>query len=185
MLALPRNAAQSPGARLDQGGEYMFHAIAEREVRESHDAGSDAGLDPQIGLTLRRNTCSEFDLADGTEFDRSFGSLMRAAFDHDGRHNVVAGSDVGEIVLEEIAPCCFPEVMMAIDDGEFRLQNFLRLSLSQPIFTRREDPAESLRQIVGTHLISGFPDRAGRSLHSPPIYRRAARSKSRFQRNAI
>src|SRR3984893_324980 len=60
-------------------GEYMFHPIAEREVRESHDAGSDAGLDPQIGLTLRRDTCSEFDLADGTEFDRSFGSLMRTA----------------------------------------------------------------------------------------------------------
>src|SRR6185312_15675952 len=173
------NAAQSTAARLDQGGEYRFYPVAEREVRESHDAGGDAGLDVRIALTSRRDACGEFDLADRAEFDRSFGSLISAAFDHDGCHNVVAGSSVGEIVLEEIAPWCFPEVMMAIDDGECRLQDFLRFSLSQPIFTRREDPAESFRRIVGTHLISGSLIAQGNHLHSPPIWRRAARTKSR------
>jgi hypothetical protein len=62
---------------------------------------------------LRRDTCSEFDLADGTEFDRSLGSLMVPAFDHDGCHDVVAGFDVGEIVLEEIAALVLPRG----DDG--------------------------------------------------------------------
>src|SRR6476659_4657276 len=98
------NAAQSAAARLDQGGEYRFHPVAEREVRESHDAGSDAGLDVRIGLTSRRDTCSEFDLADRPQFDRSHGSLMVAAFDCDRCHDVVAASGVSEIVLEEIAP---------------------------------------------------------------------------------
>src|SRR5215831_15082096 len=70
-------------------------------------------------------------------------------------------------------------MMMGIDDGEIRLQDFFLMSLSQPVCTGREDPAESLRGIVVTHLISGFSLSRG-TVVAFDADMPAGRSKSRF-----
>src|SRR5262249_22110906 len=153
------NAAKSPLARVDHGGEDRFDPIAEREVGKPDDAGRDKGL-ARIVLALRRNVCGKFDLTDRAQFCRSFGSLMSTAFDQDGCHHAVAGSGIGEKVREEIAPRRAPEVVMSVDDGELRFQYRLRLGAAQPVFARCGDSAESFRLVVG-HLILELLDYTG------------------------
>ena len=89
------DAAKAALACLDHCGQYGLYSIAERQVGKADDAGGHTGL-PRFGLALRRETRDELDLADGTQLRRPVVAIVCAAFDEDGRLDVVAGSGVGQ-----------------------------------------------------------------------------------------
>src|SRR5262245_16576173 len=145
------DAAKAAFTRCNQGGQYRLHAIAESEIGETDDAGGHACLASMFSVALRGEIGDELDLTDGTHLDRPVRPIVSAAFDEDGRLDVVARSGIGQQLLDQIAPPLTPQVMVSVDDYELRLENLLDRRAGQPIFARWEDPAIGCRLLVDAH----------------------------------
>src|SRR5207253_570474 len=98
-----------PEVRLQHG----LDLVAEREIREAHDAGGHAGLAVAAAVAHRRHPRHELGLTDRAHLLRAARAIHRLAFDEDGGDDVVARADVVEELVEQIAmPSPLPEMMM-------------------------------------------------------------------------
>src|SRR6185295_17802633 len=102
------DAAKAAATRLGQGGQYRLHAIAESQIGETDNAGGHAGLATMFGVALRSEIGDELDLTDGTHLDRPVRPIVGTAFNEDGCFDVVAGSGIGQQLLDQIAPPLTP-----------------------------------------------------------------------------
>jgi hypothetical protein len=88
-------------------------------------------------LVPRRSASSaiartNFALADRPHFLGAAGAIARSALDEDGADDVVPRVDIGQELIEEIAPArMVPEVMVRIDDRQIGLDDLLG-PLAQP-----------------------------------------------------
>jgi hypothetical protein len=93
----------------------------------------------------------------GAQLDRPVLAIAFAAFDEDGRFDVVAARRIGQQIVDQIAPGLAPQVMMGVDDGEAGLEDLFRGRAGEPILARREDAAKGRRSMAGTHARFPLP----------------------------
>jgi hypothetical protein len=68
-----------------------------------------------------------FGLADGAHLDGAGGARHGAGLDEHGGQDVVAGVDVGQQLIEQVAPVGpVPQMVVRVDDGQVGLQDRLR-----------------------------------------------------------
>src|SRR5262249_45014541 len=116
--------------------EHIPSRVADAQIDGADDAGSDARLAVVARCAHRRNAVDELGLADAAE---GFGPLRlehRAAFDENGRDNVVATTDVLKDFLKQVALldgslADVPEMVVRVTDREIGLECRL-LYLRQP-----------------------------------------------------
>jgi hypothetical protein len=140
------HAAEAPAAGPDVRLQHWSHAVAEREVGEAHDARGDARRPVGAARAHRRHAGDELGLAHGPHLLGSRRAIHRMALHEDGGDDVVAGADVVEELVQEVAVVGpLPQVVMRVDDGQVGLEDRLRRLLREPGFVGRVDAAELRR----------------------------------------
>ncbi len=82
----------------------------------------------------------ELDFADRAHLDGPIGAIHRAALLEDGGDDVVAGVEVSEQFREQIGPAVtVPQMMMRIDDRQFRFEDQLVFLFCEPGIVRPAD----------------------------------------------
>jgi hypothetical protein len=130
-----------PGA--DVVLKHIGHRRAGPEVDVADDAGTDAGRTVQPARRHRGDTVGELGLSHDPERRRPVGAVHRLRLHVDsGLDRVAAVPDVGEVLLEQVAPSGpVPQVVMGVDDRQLGTQGLL---------APRGEPVRSDRQVVGT-----------------------------------
>ena len=146
------------------------------------DGFRDAAWAVVAGCAHCRNAIDEFDFADRRHFGRPGLAIHRLTLEEHGRHNVVATADIGQQVGQEVAATmgCIPEVVMRIDDRQFRFKHGFRRPLGQPclqlgVVAMDQAPIFSLGIAWLRHL--HLPDAS--SLHSVARSARTAKPMTR------
>ncbi len=94
---------------------------------------------PPLSL-IAPTPAQKLDLADRLHLLRSAGTVHRAAFVEDGRDDVVAGVDVGQELIEQVAIAEeVPDMMMRIDDRQVGLEIGSGAALASQAEVRPED----------------------------------------------
>ena len=96
----------------------------------------DALDSPQGLAALYVALADELDLTDGRHLPRTGFTVHRAAFEEDGRDDVVPTADIGEQLGQQVGAALglVPEVMVGIDDREIWFQRRLGGALGEPGF---------------------------------------------------
>src|SRR4051812_48428893 len=127
----------------------------EGEVGEADDAGGDPRQAIAAACAHRGDAGDEFGLADGAQRLPSRGAVHGVALDEDGRGDVVAGVQVGEEIIQQVALVGpLPEVMVGVDDRQRGLEDRLRGGARQPFGIGRKDAAVARRCLVLAHDVS-------------------------------
>jgi hypothetical protein len=164
--------------------------IAEGQIGITDDTGRDAGRTVIPRGAHRGDAGDKLGLADGPEFGGAALAVHRAAFEEDGRDDVVAGVEVGEQLVEEIAViAALPQMMVGIDDRQVRVQHGFVGGRGEPCLVRRVDMPEfpvlprlrhspfppfgvfllaNLRRRRGADQGSECQNKAGRNAIAPP-----------------
>src|SRR4051794_27794561 len=130
------NAAEAAVAGNNLRFQHRPGAVAEQEIDVADDAGADRGLAVSAARGHRGDAVGELDLADRAERLRAVRAVHRAAIDIDGGDDVMAGGDVGNYLLDQIAQStAVPEMMMRIDDRARGVDDLFGM-LRQPVFAR-------------------------------------------------
>ncbi len=123
--------------------QHRLDPVAEGEVGEAHDAGGDARPAVEAALAHGGHAGHELGLADRPHLLRPARAVHRVAFHEHRGHDVVAGADVVEKLVEQVAMVrTLPQVMVRVDDGQFGIEDGLGRLLGQPRLVRRIDPPE-------------------------------------------
>ena len=140
------SARRRPRSRL----QHVAHARAERQVGVADDRLGDAARAVIARRAHGGDAVDELDLAHRRHLGRAVLAVHRLAFEEHGGDDVVAAADVGQQLGQEVAAALrrVPEMMVRIDDRQFRLQRRLGRPLRQP------------RLQVGV-----VADRSGRDIH--------------------
>jgi hypothetical protein len=122
------------------GGDFRLQqrprGVAEQEIGMADDTGADRGRTVAAAGAHRRGAVGEFHLADRPHRFSPARAVHRACLDIDGRHDVVAGADVGGQIVDQVAlAAAVPEMMMGIDDRAGRVDDVLPAQ-RQPVFAR-------------------------------------------------
>ena len=137
------HAAESPAAGPDVRLQHRLDAVAQGEIGEAHDAGGDARRPVEAALAHRRHAGHELGLAHRPHLLGPARAVHRVAFDEHRGDDVVAGADVGEELVQQVAVVrAVPQVMMGVDDRQVGLEDRLGRLLGQPRLVGRVDPAE-------------------------------------------
>ncbi len=127
-VAIPRHtvaeAAQTPAGGGDLCFEQFAHARTDAEVAAADDALGDAARSVTARRTHRRDAVDELDLAQRRHLAWAALAVHRAAFEEDGRDDVVSAADIGQQLGQQIAAALrrVPEMVVRVDDRQVRLQ---------------------------------------------------------------
>ncbi len=127
-VAIPCHAvtdtAQAPAGGSDLGLQQLAHARTDTEVAAANDALRDATGSEIARGTHRRDAVDELDLAQGRHLRRAALAVHRAAFEEDGRYDVVPTADIGQQFGEQVVAALWrvPEMVVRIDDRQVRFQ---------------------------------------------------------------
>ena len=103
--------------------EHGHDGLAERQIRKPNDAGRDARFAVLPAVALRRDAVDELGFADRTHRLGTVGTIHRHAFDEHGREHTMPRRGVAQNLVEHVAAArMVPQVMMRIDDRQFRLE---------------------------------------------------------------
>jgi hypothetical protein len=144
-MAHPAKAAATGPQMGQQDG---LDRVAEGQIGIADDAGRDAGWAVIPRGAHRGDARDELGLADRAIFGQAAprrvgGAVHRAAFEKDGRDDVVAGVEVGEQLVEEIAViAALPQMMVGIDDRQIRVEHGLFGRGPEPCLVRGIDMPE-------------------------------------------
>ena len=97
------NAAEAAAAGLEVRIQDRGYAIAQAQVGPADDTGRDPGRTVIPRGAHRGDAGDKLGLADGPEFGGAARAVHRAAFQEHGCDDVVAGVEVGEQFVDEIA----------------------------------------------------------------------------------
>lgn len=137
-------ASKAASRRTQMRFENGINSLSELEVRISYDPSADAGRTIAAARAHRGNAVDELRLADRREIGVAVGAIHRVALDEDARPDIVARADVMEILAEQIARAVIPEVMVRIDDRQFRLKDRFFM-FGEPLGIESEQRPASLR----------------------------------------
>ena len=139
-MAHPAKAAATGPQMRQQDG---LDRVAEGQIGIADDTGRDAGRTVIPRGAHRGDAGDKLGLADGPEFGGAALAVHRAAFEEDGCDDVVAGVEVGEQLVEEIAViAALPQMMVGIDDRQIRVEHGLVGGRREPCLVRRVDMPE-------------------------------------------
>src|SRR5712691_2419506 len=137
------HAAEAPAAGPDVRFQHRLDAIAEREIGEAHDAGRDARWPVEAAVAHRRLAGHELGLADRPHLLRARRAVHRVTFHEYRGDDIVAGADVGEKFVEQVAVVrALPQMMVGVDDGQVGIENGLGRLRRPPCLVRRVDSPE-------------------------------------------
>ena len=97
------HAAEMAAARPQMRQQHRLHPVAEGQIGIADDTGRDAGRTVIPRGAHRGDAGDKLGLADGPEFGGAARAVHRAAFQEHGCDDVVAGVEVGEQFVDEIA----------------------------------------------------------------------------------
>ena len=130
-------AAEAFAAGARKRIKHRFDAAAQPQIGEADDTGRDPGLAAISAGADRRHAVDEFGFADRAHLDRTGVPVHRVRLHEYGGHDIVAGTGIGQKVVQHVAPAGpHPEVVMRVDDRQFGLQRGL-LAPRQPIVAHR------------------------------------------------
>jgi hypothetical protein len=147
-------------AKSSTAGPYMclqhrFDTVAECQVGEAHDTGGDTRRPIETAGTHGRDTGDKLSFADRPHLFWPAGAVHGVTFFEHRSDNAVAGTDIGEKVVEQVAMIRpLPQVMVGIDNGQVRSEDRLRRLFRQPHLVRRGDPAKLSRLYGHAHADS-------------------------------
>ncbi len=108
------------------GVEHRARRRAARQVREADDAGADAHIAIDAALAHRGDAGGVLRLADRAQFLGAIGAVEGARLHQHRRIHVMAGADVGQDVVEPVAPARpFPQMVVRIDDALAGVEDLL------------------------------------------------------------
>ncbi len=123
MWRMPRN--RSPPARRCASSTASTRAPNARFAWPTMPAQMRRGAVAARGAH-RRDAVDEFRLADRAQFLRPVRAMEGAALDEHGIGDVVAAVEVGQQIVQQVAPAAaVPQMMVRIDDRQVRLQRRL------------------------------------------------------------
>ena len=138
------HAAEPAAAGADLRLQHRLDPLAQRQVGVAHDARGDARRPVGAAVAHRGNAGDEFRLADRTQFLRAGRAVHRVALQEHGRDHVVPAAQVREQFVQQVTMIrTLPQVMMGIDDRQFRVEDRFRRRLGQPCIIRWVDSPES------------------------------------------
>ena len=141
------HAAKSAAAGADQRLEHGLDPIAQREIGEADDARGDARRAVLAALAHRRDARDELGLAHRPHLDRAARAVHRVALQEHGRDDVVAGAEIGEQLVQQVAVVGpLPQMMMRVDDRQLGLEDRLGRRLGEPRLVRGTDPSVARRR---------------------------------------
>src|SRR6516165_6658821 len=109
------DAAKPAAGRGDLPFEHRID-IGQPQVGKADDAGADLGLAAAL-VALFGDRPDELALADRTHLLGAAGAIARTALDEHGLDDVVAGVDIGQQLVEQIAATWMvPEMIVRVDD---------------------------------------------------------------------
>ena len=128
------DAAKPPAADPDLGLQHLAHPRAQGQVGVADDALGNPARAIAAGRAHRCDAVDEFDLAHRGHLGEAGLPVHRAAFEKDGGDDVVSALDVGQQFGQQVAPALrrIPEMVVRVDDRQFRLQRRLGRALGQP-----------------------------------------------------
>ena len=137
--------AAEPAARGDRAAgrgdvrlQHRAHRLAQPEVGEADDAGADAHLAVDAAGAHGGDAVDELGLAHRLHRLRPRRAVHRPRLHEHGGAHVVAGADVGQHVVEQVAPAGpVPQVVVRVDDELARIQRLLLLR-RQPVGADRD-----------------------------------------------
>jgi hypothetical protein len=125
---MPRNR---PPAAADLALQHGVD-IRQPQIGEADDALADPGL-AAAPVALLGDRPDEFALADRPHLLGAAGPVAGAALDKDGGDDVVAGIDVGQQFVKQIAAArVVPQMMVRVDDRQPGFEDFF-LELAEPL----------------------------------------------------
>ena len=131
-------AAQATSGGGDLGFQQFADARADGEVAATDDALGDAAWTVAARGAHRGDAGDELDFAQCGHLARAVLAIHRAAFQEDGRDDVVPAADVGQQFRQQVTAAMrrVPEMVVRIDDRQIRLQRRLGGALRQPRLQR-------------------------------------------------
>jgi hypothetical protein len=144
------HAAEAPAAGADVRLQHGLDPLAEREVGEAHDAGGDPRRSVLAAIAHGRHAGDELGLAHRPHLHGAVGAIHRVALEEHGGDHVVAGAEVGQQLVEQVAMIRpDPQMMVRVDDRQVRLEDRLGRRLGQPRLVGGVDPAVLGRARMG------------------------------------
>ena len=131
------DAAQTPTGCRDFGLQQFAHARPNAEVAATDNALGYAARSVSTRRTHSRNAVDELDFAQCCHLAWAILAVHRAAFEEDGRYDVVTTADIGQELWQQIAAALryVPEMVVRVDDWQLRLQRCFSV-LRQPRLQR-------------------------------------------------
>ena len=127
------HAAKATAAGADVCFEDRLHTCTETKIGVSDDAMSHAALAIAAARAHGSGPIKKLRFTDWSQFRNRVMGIHRIAFHADGGANVVTCRNVGEHVLQKVPVSeVIPEMVMRVDDREFRLNDVLWLH-RQPV----------------------------------------------------
>ena len=119
-----RMPRRRPPAAAISASQQFAHARTDAEVAAADDALGHAARSVSARRAHRRDAVDELDLAQRRHLGRAALAVHRAAFEEDGRHDVVSAADIGQELGQQIAAALrrVPEMVVRVDDRQVRLQ---------------------------------------------------------------
>src|ERR1700760_3708332 len=117
--------AAKPAARgIDLAAQDIVD-IGQPQIGKADDAGAD--FRPAAApVALLGNPADEFALTDAAKLLRAARAIAGTALDKDRGDDVVAGIDVGQELVKQIAAArMIPDVMMRVDDRQLGFEDIL------------------------------------------------------------
>ena len=123
------HAAKPAAASADLRFQHRLDPVAQCQIGGAHDTSGDPRLAVASGGAHRRDAGDELSLADHMHLRWAVRAVHRMAFLEHRRDNVVAGVEIGQQLIEQIAVAvAHPEMMARIDDRQVGVEDRLRLS---------------------------------------------------------
>ena len=138
VVLVPRHtvadAAKPPAADPDLGLQHLAHPRTQRQIGMTDNRFGDPARPVAARCAHRRDAVDKLDLAKGRHLGRPVLFVHRAAFEKDGRNDVVAAAYVVEQFRQQIPPALrrIPEMVVRIDDRQLGLERRLPWLLCEP-----------------------------------------------------
>jgi hypothetical protein len=116
------DAAETVAACANKRGQHRLDTTPQRQIRLPNDARRYSTLAAITARAHGRDSIGELDLADRAHLDRTSVAVHRTRLHENRRNNVMAAAEIGQQLIQQIAPPGpIVQMVMWIDNRQLRL----------------------------------------------------------------